>query len=386
MEEHLAADRGAVTASPAMLAAYEALVAGGELKPDDTQRQVAARLGRLASELASPRPHRGMWQRLLGAKPPPAPRGLYLWGGVGRGKSMLMDLFFHHVDCAPKRRIHFHQFMLETHARIQQQRERHAGDPIAPVAALWAAEARLLAFDELVVTNIADAMILSRLFTALFAAGVTVVATSNREPGDLYKDGLNRELFLPFIALIREKLEVLSLNGPTDYRLHRMAGMPTYYVPNGPETTRATSELFFRLTDFPVEDRDHVPSAELDVGGGRMLHVPKSLKGVAVFSFRRLCAEARGAADYLAVARTYHSVIVVGVPVLVPEKRNEAARFVTLVDILYEWRVKLIIGADAPPDRLYPAGDGSFEFERTVSRLMEMQSAAYLAEGHGLPA
>lgn len=375
-----------MTGAATMIEAYDALVAGGELKPDAAQRDVAERLDRLSRELSVPPGGPGFMQRLFGAKAPPAPRGLYLWGGVGRGKSMLMDLFFHHADCTPKRRIHFHQFMLETHARIQQQRERHAGDPIAPVAVLWAAEARLLAFDELVVTNIADAMILSRLFTALFAAGVTVVATSNREPGDLYKDGLNRELFLPFIALIRDKLEVLPLNGPTDYRLHRMAGMPTYYVPNGPETTRATSELFFRLTDFPVEDRDHVPSAELDVGGGRMLHVPKSLKGVAVFSFKRLCAEARGAADYLAIARTYHTVIVVGVPVLGPEKRNEAARFVTFVDILYEWRVKLVLGADAPPDSLYPAGDGSFEFERTVSRLMEMQSAVYLAEGHGLPA
>lgn len=368
----------------AMLAAYDALVAGGELKPDAAQRAVAVRLDQLATQLSAPPPHRGLLQRLFGGASSPAPRGIYLWGGVGRGKSMLMDLFFHHADCTPKRRIHFHQFMLETHARIQQQRERHQGDPIGPVAAQWTAEARLLAFDELVVTNIADAMILSRLFTAMFAAGVTVVATSNRAPEDLYKDGLNRDLFLPFIALIRERLDVLPMNGPTDYRLHRMAGMPTYYVPNGPETTRATSELFFRLTDFPVEDRDHVPSAELDVGGGRMMHVPKSLKGVAVFSFKRLCAEARGAADYLAIARAYHTVIVVGIPILGPENRNEAARFVTMVDIFYEWRVKLIAGADAPPGKLYPAGDGRFEFERTVSRLMEMQSADYLAQGHGL--
>ena len=229
-------------------------------------------------------------------------------------------------------------------------------------------------------------MILSRLFTAMFAAGVVVVATSNRAPEDLYKDGLNRELFLPFIRLIRAKLDVLTLDGPTDYRLHRMAGMPTYYVPNGPETTKAMSELFFRLTDFPVEDRAHVPDEELDVGGGRLLHVPKSLKGVAVFSFKRLCGEARGAADYLAVARAYHTVFLVGVPVLGPENRNEAARFVTLIDALYEWRVKLVMGADAPPEKLYPEGDGRFEFERTVSRLMEMQSADYLAEGHGLRA
>lgn len=236
------------------------------------------------------------------------------------------------------------------------------------------------------VNNVADAMILSRLFTALFEGGVTVVATSNRHPTDLYKDGLNRELFLPFIALLQQQLDVVTLNGPTDYRLDRIGGMPVYYTPNGPAATSALSELFFRLTDFPVEDRAHVPSAELDVGDGRTLHVPKSLKGVAVFSFKRLCGQPRGAADYLAVAQTYHSVILVGVPVLGPENRNEAARFVMLIDALYEWRVKLFMAADAEPAGLYVAGHGRFEFERTVSRLMEMQSADYLAEGHGLQA
>jgi cell division protein ZapE len=229
-------------------------------------------------------------------------------------------------------------------------------------------------------------MILSRLFTALLAAGTTVVATSNRHPRDLYKDGLNRELFLPFIALLESELDVIALDGPIDYRLDRLGGMPTYYTPNGPEASAALSELFFRLTDFPVEDRTKVPTAELDVGGGRTLHVPKSLKGVAVFSFRRLCGEARGAADYLAIARTYHTVFLVGVPILGPENRNEAARFVTLIDALYEWHAKLMVAADATPDQLYPKGDGRFEFDRTVSRLMEMQSADYLAEGHGIRA
>lgn len=367
-------------------AAYDRMVAAGELRPDAGQAAVVERMQRLGTELEH-REHAagvlGRLRRLLRQGEPP-PRGLYLWGGVGRGKSMLMDLFFSHVAVAHRRRIHFHEFMLETHARIARARQTSPGDPIPPVALQWAAEARLLAFDEMQVTNVADAMILSRLFAALFEQGVTAVITSNRHPTDLYRDGLNRALFLPFIDLLLRQLDVIALDGPVDYRLDRIGGMATYYCPNGPEATAKLSELFFRLTDFPVEDRAHVPSADIRVSAGRMLHVPKALKGVAVFSFRRLCGEMRGAADYLAVARTFHTVIVVGVPVMGPENRNEAARFVTLVDALYEWHVKLLLAADAPPDRLYPAGDGRFEFERTVSRLMEMQSATYLAMGHGL--
>jgi len=217
-------------------------------------------------------------------------------------------------------------------------------------------------------------------------AGVTVVTTSNRPPADLYKDGLNRELFLPFIALLERRLRVVGLSGPCDYRLQRLAGLATWHVPNGPAATAALSDAFFRLTDFPVEDRANVPSEELDVGGGRTLHVPKSLKGVAVFSFKRLCGEARGAADYLAIARRFHTVILVGVPHLGPEMRNEAARFVTLIDALYEHKVKLLAAADTQPDVLYTSGTGAFEFERTASRLMEMRSEAYLAAGHGTDA
>jgi len=225
---------------------------------------------------------------------------------------------------------------------------------------------------------------MSRLFRALICdEGVTVITTSNRPPRDLYKDGLNREHFLPFIELLEQELDVLPLNGPTDYRLDRIAGMEAWHTPVGDEATAQLRELFFRLTDYPPEDAEHVPAADLDLGGGRKLHVPKSLKGVAVFSFKRLCGEARGAADYLAVARTYHTVIIVGIPVMGPEMRNEATRFVTLVDALYENKVKLFASAAAEPEDLYPAGDGSFEFQRTVSRLMEMQSAEYMAEGHG---
>ncbi len=365
---------------------YDALVASGELQPDPAQSALADRLGALAQAAGTPVAKPGFLGRLLGRAPPPTLRGIYLWGGVGRGKSMLMDLFFDHAAITPKRRIHFHQFMLETHARIHRQRQRDPGDPIPAVANLWAAEAKLLCFDEMQVNNVADAMILSRLFTALLDAGTLVVTTSNRAPKDLYKHGLSRELFLPFIALIERELDVIALDGPTDYRLDRIGGMPSYYVPNGPEATQALSRLFFRLTDFPVEDARHVPSLALDVGGGRTLTVPRTIKGVAVFSFRKLCGEARGAADYLAVARTFHTVFLVGVPILGPEKRNEASRFITLIDALYEWRVKLFIAADAPPEKLYPAGDGRFEFDRTVSRLMEMQSETYLAEGHGLRA
>jgi len=294
-----------------------------------------------------------------------------------------MDLFFDSVAIDRKRRAHFHEFMLDIHARLKVEREKEKGDPIPPVVTALADQARLLCFDEMVVNNMADAAIMSRLFAGLFDAGVTVVTTSNRHPDDLYKDGLNRQLFLPFIDLVKQRLDVMALDGPTDYRRDRLGNARTWLVPNGPEATAALSETFFRLTDYPPEDRAHVPSANIDVGAGRRLHVPKSLKGVAVFSFKRLCAEARGAADYLAIARRYHSVIMVGIPILGPHNRNEAARFVTLIDALYEYKVKLIAAADALPDELYPEGDGKFEFERTVSRLLEMQSEDYLAEGHG---
>ena len=364
-------------------AAYDALVAAGELKPDAAQAAVADKLQALATALEAPVEKPGFFARLKGAAPPPAPRGLYIWGGVGRGKSMLMDLFYAHVDVQPRRRVHFHEFMLEIHGAIHTERQKGGDDPIPAVAATVAAGARLLAFDEMQVKDIADAAIVSRLFTALFVAGVTVVTTSNRIPGDLYKDGLNRQLFLPFIALIQQQCEVITLDGPVDYRLQRLAGAATWHVPNGPTATAAMSETFFRLTDYPVEDRARVPTETLPVPGGRTLHVPKSLKGVAVFSFARLCRQPLGAADYLAIAMHYHTVMIVGIPVLGPENRNEAARFITLIDALYEYKVKLIASADAEPAALYPVGDGVFEFERTVSRLMEMQSAAYLALGHG---
>jgi cell division protein ZapE len=365
-----------------VLAAYDALVAAGELRPDPEQRAAAERLNQLQAEFEAV-PKRGslLW-RLAGRKPE-ALRGVYLWGAVGRGKSMLMDLFYDHLAIQRKRRVHFHAFMLDVHARMREVRKSESGDPIPLVADALAENTRCLAFDEMVVNNSADAMILSRLFTALIDRGVTMVATSNRPPKDLYKDGLNREHFLPFIALVEERLDVMSLNGPTDYRRDRLGDGARWFVPADDAASAALSAAFFRLTDYPPEDRAHVPTLELDVGGGRMLHVPKALKGVAVFSFKRLCGEARGAADYLAVARHFHSVIIVGIPRMGPENRNEAARFVTLIDALYEYKVKLLASAAAMPDQLYIAGDGAFEFERTASRLAEMQSDDYLALGHG---
>lgn len=362
-----------------VLNAYDALVAAGELRIDAEQRAAAIRLDLLAAELEAPK-KTGLLARLT-RRSGSSPRGVYMFGDVGRGKSMMMDLFFANVAMDRKRRVHFSEFMIEVHGRIAIERRKEAGDPIAPVAVALAEETRLLAFDEMMVTNSPDAMILSRLFTALIEAGVTMVTTSNRAPADLYRNGLNREHFLPFIALIQSRLDVVTLNGPIDYRRDRLGQQNTWLVPNGAEATRSLSGAFFRLTDHEVTEP--IPSEDIVVQG-RTLHVPKTLKGVAVFSFRKLCGEARGAADYLAVARRYHTVVLVGIPRLGPENRNEAARFVALIDALYEHKVKLLAAADAEPDALYPDGDGRFEFQRTVSRLEEMRSEDYLAEGHGM--
>lgn len=367
-----------------VLVRYEALVAAGEIRPDPDQRAGAERLDRIAKalEAGGGASGGGLLSRLFAKKVEPV-RGLYMWGGVGRGKSMLMDLFYDMLTVGPKRRSHFHEFMLDVHDRLRIARQSEKGDPIPPVVASIAAEARILCFDEMVVNNMADAAILSRLFAGLLDAGVTIITTSNRVPDDLYKDGLNRHLFLPFIELLKARLDVITLNGPTDYRLDRLAGARTWLVPNGDAATRELSETFFRLTDYPPSDRANVPSEEVAVHGGRSIHVPKSLKGVGVFSFKRLCADARGASDYLAIARHFHTVVIVGIPILGAENRNEAARFVTLIDALYEYKVKLLASADAEPEVLYPSGDGAFEFQRTVSRLMEMRSLDYLALGHG---
>ena len=358
---------------------YNALVRAGELRPDAEQAAAADALQALQDALSS-RAKPGLLGKLFGREPEPV-RGVYLWGAVGRGKSMLMDLFADSLSEVPNRRVHFHEFMLEVHERLRVVREGQTERPVKTVATAIAADLTVLAFDEMVVNNAPDAMILSRLFERLWEEGVTVIATSNRSPDDLYLQGLNRPLFLPFIAQLKDHCRILPLNGPTDYRRERLGSTEMWHVPNGPEATAALTNAFIRLTDHAPDDA--VPSEELRVSAGRTLHVPKALKGVAVFSFSRLCRDARGAPDYLAIARKYHTVILVGVPKLGPENRNEAARFVTLIDALYEHRVKLLVAADAPVAELYETGDGRFEFDRTVSRLLEMRSDAYLALGHG---
>lgn len=381
------------------LNSYQALLKAGELKPDDDQRALVERLQALHDALAAAENRRersffrGVTEFFGVASAPKAPRGVYIVGGVGRGKSMAMDLFFDTATVADKRRVHFHEFMAEVHAALKEWRaipptarakkgKGYGDDPIPPVADQIAVSARLLCFDEMQVTDIADAMILGRLFDALISRGVTLVTTSNRPPDDLYKDGLNRQLFLPFIARLKAELDIISLDGPTDYRLDRIRGVQTYYFPADDRATNALRAAFFKMTDRNVDDADAVPSGSLTVNG-RTLFVPKASKGVAVFSFKRLCGAALGAQDYLSVARNFHTVFLVGIPQMGPENRNESVRFRTLIDALYEHGVKFICSSAVPPEQLYPVGDGSFEFERTVSRLNEMQSDAYLARGHG---
>jgi len=316
----------------------------------------------------------------------PAPEGLYIYGDVGRGKSMLMDLFYDGAPIEKKRRVHFHEFMGEVHGRInafrkipakERSRRKLGDDPLPPIAADIAEATSLLCFDEFEVRDIADAMILGRLFGRLFELGVVVVSTSNRAPDELYKGGLNRQLFLPFIEALKQRLDILCLEGLLDYRLARMHGMPTYFTPLDDGAAQELDEAFERLTDQKVGE-----GAELAVKG-RKLAVPQQAKGVARFTFADLCATALGAHDYLTVAQNFHTIILSGIPALGPEKRNEARRFVILIDVLYDNGVKLVASAATAVEDIYPAGDGGFEFQRTVSRLMEMQSEDYFDAPHG---
>ena len=357
---------------------YAERLAAGLIAPDPAQAAAVEQLDALAKALSTSRGWFGGNVKT---------RGIYIWGKVGRGKSMLIDLFFEAAALKDKKRVHFHDFMLATHAFIFEwrklstvERRRHpahvrdAGDdPIAPTAKHIADQARLLCFDEFHVSQIADAMILSRLFEHLFDRGVTVVATSNRKPSDLYVNGINRELFLPFIRRLEEEVDVVELKSARDFRLERLTAAPVYYTPLGPEADAAMDAAFARLTAGAEPSRE-----TLDVQG-RKLEVKHQAMGVARFTFDQLCKQPLGAADYLTLARHYPTILLDCVPQMTTDERNWAARFVTLIDALYESKTKLVISAAAQPDTLYVAGDGAFEFERTASRLHEMRSADYLA-------
>ena len=354
-----------------MLEAYQAAIAENSLKADPAQAAAAQKLEALARALADYRPGFSLFGRKE------APKGLYIWGDVGRGKSMLMDLFFEGAPIQPRLRVHFNAFMVDVHARIHAERQRGA-DPIPAVARAIANEARLLCFDEFQVTDVADAMILGRLFEQLFAAGTVIVVTSNVAPDRLYEGGLNRQLFLPFIAEIKNRLEVVELNGPTDYRLQRIAGLNVYLTPLSPAADAAMDAAWARLTAGAS------PKPATLTVLGRPLRVPATARGAARFDFADLCMQPLAAQDYLAIARDFHTVLIYHIPVMGENMHNVARRFVVLIDTLYDEGVKLICSAAAPPDELYSDGRGSDAFRRAASRLAEMQSDDYLKRGHGV--
>ena len=349
---------------------YEARVAAGILRADPAQHAVLPRLEALRSWLEANATRKvGLFAGLF-AKPVTPPRGLYLWGGVGRGKSMLMDRFTETTDIAGKRRVHFHAFMQSVHKGMHAARQRGVEDPLGPVADDIARDLRLLAFDEMQISDITDAMIVGRLFEKLFAAGVVIVTTSNRPPVDLYKDGLSRALFLPFIAMLQERLEVVELESPTDYRQHRLAGAQVYFHP----ARSAKADIAAIWADLT----GGAPEAPLALEvNGRQVTLPRFASGIGRASFWELCSKPLGPADYLAIARAVRVLILEDIPQLSSANYNEAKRFVTLIDALYEAKVRLIASAAEAPERLYIEGEGSFEFERTASRLREMQGAGW---------
>ena len=359
------------------------LTESGRLTPDHAQLEVAAKLDRVLSDLRSRRPAKKKsalgWLFAKGGNRSDPVRGLYIHGSVGRGKTMLMEMFFKKAAPERKRRAHFHEFMADVHARVHEHRmklkngETRDADPIPPVAADLFAEAELLCFDEFSVTDITDAMILARLFKELFSLGCTLVATSNVEPGDLYKDGLNRGLFLPFVEILRQHVETVTLDSPTDYRMEKLANLPVYVTPLGPQADAKMEAAWHEVIDGAKAAPAKVPRK------GRTIAVPSAAGRAARFSFADLCERPLGAADYLAIAKRYDSIFVERVPQLGPEKRNETKRFINLVDTLYDNAVRLYVSAATPPGDLLTERKGTegFEFDRTISRLSEMRSADY---------
>ncbi|MDX2143233.1 MAG: cell division protein ZapE [Rhodospirillaceae bacterium] len=363
---------------------YRDLLTAGELKPDSAQKLVAERMQSLHHALLRYTPKSGKkgWMQRFGLTPEidaAPPQGLYLYGGVGRGKSMLMDLLYQSTPIKTKERVHFHAFMRDIHAEIHRLRQLpgdDVGDPIPGMADGIADATTLLCLDELEVRDIADAMIVGRLFQKLFERGVVVVATSNRHPDDLYKHGLQREKFVPFIELIKSKLDVIALESEQDYRLGRLMGAPVYHAPLGPAADAALDAAWARLTDDAPPTPDHVTVQ------GRRIKVPAAAHEVARFSFSDLCEQALGPSDYLAIAAQYSTVIMSGIPRMSEEKKDAARRFVTFIDALYEHRTVLICAAASPPTELYTGREGGFEFQRTASRLIEMQAVDYIKQRH----
>lgn len=346
-----------------LIDSYAALIAKGDITADPAQEAVLPEFERIRAELATP-VKKGFFR-----KAPPPPKGLYLWGGVGRGKSMLMDMFVDHLE-VPARRVHFHAFMQEIHTAMHKARQDGIEDSLAPVAEKVAKEVKVLAFDEMQITDITDAMIVGRLFEILFAAGVVVVTTSNRVPDDLYKNGLNRQLFLPFIEVLKDQMCVWELVSPNDYRQNRLQGEEVYFAPINADSRQKIREVWEHLSGGPAQP------LILQVKG-REVEIPQFRNGVARATFFDLCGKMLGAGDYLALAETAKVLILEDIPRLGRSNFNEAKRFVTLIDALYEAGTRLICSAADQPESLYIEGEGVFEFERTASRLREMQSASW---------
>ncbi|MGV8937467.1 MAG: cell division protein ZapE [Allorhizobium sp.] len=364
----------------------KSLTSSGELQVDAAQMQVAAHLDRILIDLKQRRPAAKSsalgWLFAQSRKKLPPIHGIYVHGSVGRGKTMLMDLFFKLAPIERKRRAHFHEFMADVHARIHAHRQKlkngetRQADPVPPVAEALFAEAQLLCFDEFSVTDIADAMILARLFTELFARGCILVATSNVEPDDLYRDGLNRGLFAPFVTLLKQHVDVVSLDSPTDYRMEKADSQPVYIAPLGPRAELAMDKAWRQLTGGQPEAATEIRMR------GRSIAVPRAVESKARFTFAELCERPLGASDYLKIAGRFDTVFVDAIPHLGPEKRNETKRFIILIDAFYDRGVQLYASAAAMPDELLTAKKGTegFEFDRTISRLFEMRSADYIGQ------